>query len=148
MPKIKEEGVRFKVVVPHIPYLPSDQDLPVSYQRVNDDKPVFQYIKLKSFPLDDASYSYEEAIDVLEIFTSRWQLGRCDPLTEPYAKAISDSSVTFTLMEFKSTEDAEDLLLKFCKNRKRKEGLGGRMFSSKQDEDDQSDTDDDVLDLT
>ena len=127
---------RFKVVVPHVPYLPSDQDVPVSYSRVKDDGEFYQFIKLKVFPLDEASYSYQESVDVLEIFTSRWQHGKCDLWTEPYAKAIGDPEVTFTLTEFKSSSDAVKLLEKFCRNRKRKDGLGGKLFSCQKIEDD------------
>jgi hypothetical protein len=134
-------GRRFKVVVPHVPYLPSDQDVQVSYSRVRDDGEFYQFIKLKAFPLDEASYSYQEAVDVLEIFTSRWQHGRCDLWTEPYAKAIGDPEVTFTLTEFKLSSDAVKLLEKFCRNRKRKDGLGGKLFSHHETEDD-----DDTLD--
>ena len=122
---------RFKVVVPHVPYLPSDQVVPVSYNRIKDDEAFYQYIKLKSFPLDDTTYSYEEAVDVLEIFTSRWQHGKEDPWTEPYAKAVSSDTTTqftFTLAEFKTNKDAAILLEKFCRNRKRKDGLGGKLF--------------------
>jgi hypothetical protein len=125
-PQQSEE--RFKVVVPHVPYLPSDQVVPVSYNRIKDDEAFYQYIKLKSFPLDDATYSYEEAVDVLEIFTSRWQHGREDPWTEPYAKAVGNCEFTFTLAEFKTNKDAAILLEKFCRNRKRKDGLGGKLF--------------------
>lgn len=129
---------RFKVVVPHIPYLPSDQVVQASYQQIKDDGEFYKYIRLKSFPLDDASYSYAEAVDVLEIFTSRWQHTRCDPWTEPYAKAMGEPEVTFTLTEFKNNKDADVLLEKFCKNRKRKDGLGGKMFA-RQDQDDEED---------
>lgn len=115
-------------MVPHVPYLPSDQIVPVSYNRIKDDEAFYQFIKLKTFPLDDATYSYEEAVDVLEIFTSRWQHGREDPWTEPYAKAVGDAEFTFTLAEFKTNKDAAKLLEKFCRNRKRKDGLGGKLF--------------------
>jgi hypothetical protein len=94
---------------------------------------------LKSFPLDDASYSYSEAVDVLEIFTSRWQHTRCDPWTEPYAKAMGEPEVTFTLTEFKNNKDADVLLEKFCKNRKRKDGLGGKMFARQEQDDEEDD---------
>jgi hypothetical protein len=133
---------RFKVVVPHVPYLPSDQVIQVSYQQIKDDGEFYKYIRLKAFPLDDLSYSYAEAVDVLEIFTSRWQHGRCDPWTEPYAKAVGDPEVTFTLTEFKNNKDADVLLEKFCKNRKRKDGLGGKMFAKTECED----AEDDLLD--
>ena len=120
---------QFKVVVPHTPYLPSDQVVKMPFQQIKDDGEFYKYIVLKSFPLDDVTYSYDEAIDVLEIFTTRWQNGRCDPWTEPYAKAFGNPEVSFTLTEFKNSKDADILLKKFCKNRKRKEGLGGKLFA-------------------
>lgn len=123
---------RFKVVVPHVPYLPSDQIVQASYQRIKDDGELYKFIKLKVFPLDDVTYTYQEAVDVLEIFTSRWQHGRCDPWTAPYAKAVGDPEVSFTLIEFKANKDASKLLEKFCKKRKRKDGLGGKMFAKEE----------------
>lgn len=120
---------QFRVVVPHIPYLPSDQPVKVSYSRIKDNSNTYAYLLLKSFPLDDKTYSYEEAIDVLEIFTSRWHHTPMDPWTEPYAQVVSvDQDFTFTLAEFRLSEDASEMLKKFCKNRKRKEGLGGKLF--------------------
>jgi hypothetical protein len=130
------EKRRFKVIVPHIPYLPSDQDVQVSYQRVKDDGELYKYIKLKAFPLDDATYSYSESVDVLEIFTSRWQHGRCDPWTAPYSKAVGEPAVSFTLSEFKANKDASKLLEKFCRKRKRKDGLGGKLFAEQEEPDD------------
>ena len=59
---------RFKVVVPHTPYLPSDQIVKMPFQQIKDDGEFYRYIVLKSFPLDDFTYSYDEAVDVLEIF--------------------------------------------------------------------------------
>jgi hypothetical protein len=126
----------FKVVVPHVPYLPSDQVTPASYQRIKDDDQFYKYIKLKIFPLDDLTYSYQEAVDVLEIFTARWLHGNSDPWTEPYAKAVGDPEITFTLSEFKNNKDADILLEKFCKNRKRKDGLGGKIFAKQEEEED------------
>ena len=119
----------FKVVVPHIPYLPSDQEVKVNYRQVKDDREIYAFIKLKTFPLDDKTYTYKEAIDVLEIFNSRWQHTRADPWTEPYAKAMGPPEVTFTLTEFRNYKDASVMLEKFCRNRKRKDGLGGRLFA-------------------
>lgn len=135
----KFKDKRFKVVVPHIPYLPSDQVVQASYQRIKDDEQFYKYIRLKSFPLDDVTYSYEEAIDVLEIFTSRWLNGNSDPWTEPYAKSTGEHEFTFTLTEFKNSEDADKLLEKFCKKRKRKEGLGGKIFSKQEEEEETDD---------
>lgn len=132
----------FKVVVPHIPYLPSDQEVKVSYNKVKDDGEIYAFIRLKAFPLDEKSYSYKEAIDVLEIFNSRWQHTRCDPWTEPYAKAIGEPEFTFTLTEFRNYKDAAVMLEKFCRNRKRKDGLGGKLFSEVDTCDDNEDLDD------
>ena len=119
----------FKVVVPYIPYLPSDQEVKINYSQIKDDRETYAFIKLKTFPLDDKTYTYGEAIDVLEIFNSRWQHTRADPWTEPYAKAIGPPEVTFTLTEFRNYKDASVMLEKFCRNRKRKDGLGGRLFA-------------------
>lgn len=132
----------FKVVVPHIPYLSSDQDVKVNYSQVKDDREIYAFIRLKTFPLDEQTYTYQEAIDVLEIFNSRWQHTRADPWTEPYAKAVGDPEVTFTLTEFKNYKDASVMLEKFCRNRKRKDGLGGRLFAAH----DESEHDDDSSD--
>jgi hypothetical protein len=130
---------RFKVLVPHVPYLPSDQEIKVNFKQVKDDEEFYKYIRLKIFPLDDVTYSFSEAVDVLEIFTSRWQHGRSDPWTEPYAKAVGDPEATFTLSELAGSKDAYRLLEKFCKNRKRKDGLGGKLFVRQDSEEEDGD---------
>jgi hypothetical protein len=136
----KLEDKQFKVVVPHVPYLPSDQPVKVSYSRIKDGAKVYDFLLLKSFPLDDKTYSYQEAIDVLEIFTSRWNHTDKDPWTEPYAKVVSVSEeFTFTLSEFSMSQDAAEMLQKFCKNRKRKDGLGGKLFEIEDTEEDDHD---------
>lgn len=132
---------RFKVVVPHIPYLPSDQEAKVNFKDVKDDEQFYRFIKLKAFPLDEVTYTFSEAIDVLEIFTSRWQHGRCDAWTEPYAKAVGEPEHTFTLSEIIGNKDANKLLEKFCKNRKRKDGLGGKMFAKQDSDEEESEED-------
>ena len=140
--ELKFKDRQFKVVVPYVPYLPSDQEIKINYLQVKDDGEFYKYIKLKIFPLDDITYTYQEAVDVLEIFVSRWQHGRNDPWTEPYAKAVGDPEITFTLSEFKNNEDAVELLEKFCKKRKRKDGLGGKLFSKTEEQEE----DDDLFD--
>jgi hypothetical protein len=135
--ELKFKDRQFKVVVPHVPYLPSDQQVKINYLQIKDDGEFYRYVKLKIFPLDDVTYTYAEAVDVLEIFVSRWQHGRYDPWTEPYAKAVGDPEIAFTLSEFKNNEDAAKLLEKFCKKRKRKDGLGGKLFAKPEELDDE-----------
>lgn len=89
------KSLEYRVIAPCVPYL----------GRTPEGRP--KEIAIVSYPFEDTSYTYEEAVDVLRIFTDRWRVGGCRPILEPYMMALPETlSIRVTLLELEQRSDA------------------------------------------
>lgn len=89
----------YRVIAPCLPYL----------GRPERGKP--KEIVVVSYPFEDSSYTYEEAVDVLRIFTDRWFAGGARPVLEPYMKALpEDLGVMITMTALLQRGDADEFI--------------------------------------
>jgi len=89
------KSLEYRVIAPCVPYL----------GRNPDGRP--KEIAVISYPFEDTTYSYEEAVDVLRIFTDRWRVGGSRPILEPFMVAQPPSlDVRITLLELEQRSDA------------------------------------------
>jgi len=89
------KSFEYRVIAPCIPYLGRSPD-----GRAKE-------IAVISYPFEDTTYSYEEAVDVLRIFTDRWIVGGSRPLLRPFMVAQPPTlGVQVTLEELEQKSDA------------------------------------------
>jgi hypothetical protein len=88
------KSLEYRVVAPCVPYL----------GRTPEGRP--KEIAVVSYPFEDKTYSYEEAVDVLRIFTDRWRMGGSRPILEPFMVAQPpELNVRITLLELEQKSD-------------------------------------------
>lgn len=84
---LKDESRRYRVVVFYHPYLPSSiRGTPSRLSEKDTDR--IRMVCVTSYPFGKDSYTYDQAVDVLSIFTARWQAGGGEPCMEPYAESV------------------------------------------------------------
>lgn len=89
----------YRVIAPCVPYL----------GRSPDGRP--KEIAIVSYPFEDTSYNYEEAVAVLRTFTDRWVIGGSRPILEPYMMALPEErGVRLTMRQLEHSGDADEFL--------------------------------------
>lgn len=90
------KSLEYRVIAPCIPYLGRSPG-----GRAKE-------IAVISYPFEDTTYSYEEAVDVLRIFTDRWLIGGSRSLLRPFMVAQPPAlGVRITLEELEQRGDAD-----------------------------------------